>query len=119
MKYGWVTVLLLLLTLEKVIQHAFVTLAFYFNWSGIRGKVAASPQSLMLLGAVAAVLFGAGLWGLLTGKRWAVPLVMLLAAFDLLGEFVAQGRVDIVINVSFIVAAVLLVLGSVYRQREA
>lgn len=33
-----------------------------------------------------------------------------LAVFDIVGEFVAQGRVCILVNVSFVAAAVLLFL---------
>jgi hypothetical protein len=50
-------------------------------------------------------------------KTWAVNLVITLALFDILGEFVAQGQVCILINVSFVVATLLLILALSYRRR--
>lgn len=117
MKTGWVKVVTLVLVAEKIIQHTFVTMAFYFNWKDIRSTVAVSPDALMILGAIAAILFALSLWGLFRQKRWATGLIMGLALFDLVGEFVAQGRLDIVINVSFIVALILLFLSLMVRRR--
>jgi hypothetical protein len=116
-KSNWVYYLLILLVIEKIIQHVFVTLAFYFNWGDIASTVAVSPTILMILGALAAVLFALSLWGMIRKKTWAVNLVIALALFDILGEFVAQGQVCILINVSFIVATLLLVLALSYRRR--
>jgi hypothetical protein len=95
-----------------------VTLAFHFNWGAIAATVAVPPGLLMVLGAIVAVLFMISLWAMLKRKTWAVSLVMALAAFDLVGEFVAQARIDIVMTVSFLVAAVLLVLALGYRRHE-
>ena len=117
MKTGWVKLALIVLVLEKIIQHVFVTLSFYFNWGGIRGTVAVSPDVLMVLGAMVAVLFAAALLGLLKEAKWAAWLVMGLALFDIFGEFAAQGRLDIVITVSFLVAIALLVLALIYRRK--
>lgn len=36
--------------------------------------------------------------------------------FDLIGEFVAQGKLSMVIMVSFVIAAILLVLALAYRR---
>jgi hypothetical protein len=44
--------------------------------------------------------------------------VIALALFDIIGEFVAQGKLDIMITVSFIVAIILLILASIYRQQR-
>jgi hypothetical protein len=41
-----------------------------------------------------------------------------LALFDIIGEFVAQGVISIVITVSFLVATLLLILTLVYRRQE-
>jgi hypothetical protein len=118
MKAGWVRTLLILLVGEKIIQHIFVTAAFYSNWKDIRSTVAVSPEALMVLGGVVVLLFVLSLWGLFTRKIWATSLIMGLALFDLVGEFVAQGRVDIVINVSFLSASLLLILAFIYGRKR-
>lgn len=119
MKTAWVKYLLIILILEKIVQHTLVTVAFYFDWSNIRSTVAVSPDVLMVLGVVVAILFILGLWGMLTRKQWAHGLVMGLALFDIIGEFVAQGRIDIVINVSFLAAILILTLSMIYRRQQA
>jgi hypothetical protein len=108
--------LLIILTLEKIIQHIVVTMALLANWNNIGSRVAVSPNLLMGAGAVVAALFGLSLWGLITHRGWAIRLLSALALFDLVGEFVAQGRIDIVVTVSFAVAAVLLILTFLYRR---
>jgi hypothetical protein len=116
MKSNWVYSLLLLLVVEKIIQHILVTLAFYFNWADIASTVAVSPTILMILGVPIAVLFVFGLLGMIKKRAWAINLIMALALFDMIGEFVAQGKVGIVITVSFLVATLLLILVLIYRR---
>ena len=117
MKTNTLHILLILLLIEKTIQHIVVTLAFYFNWSDIGSTVAVSPSVLMLLGAAVAILFGLSLWGVISKQEWILKLVIALAAFDIVGEFVAQGRVDIVITLSFIAATLLLILALIYLRQ--
>jgi hypothetical protein len=117
-KTTWAKYLLIALIFEKIIQHTFVTLAFYFNWANIGATVAVSPRILMILGVPLAVLFMLSLWGILTQKKWTTTLIIMLALFDMLGEFVAQGKIAILINISFIVATLLLILSLFYRQQE-
>jgi hypothetical protein len=116
-KSRWVYYLLILLIIEKIIQHIFVTLAFYFNWAEIASTVMISPTILMILGAIVTVLFALSLWGMIKKQPWVVNLVIALALFDITGEFVAQGGVCIIINVSFIVATLLLILALTYHRR--
>jgi hypothetical protein len=116
-KIKWISCLLVLLLLEKTIQHIVVTLAFYFNLTAIASTVAVSPSILMILGAFVAVLFGISLWSVLKKRAWATRLVIALALFDMVVEFVAQGRIDIVITMSFIVASLLLIIGVSYRRQ--
>jgi len=116
---AWLRIVLIILVAEKVIQHVAVTAALYFNWYGIRSTVAVPPDALLVLGAIVAVLFGLALWGLIQRRRWAVNLVMALALFDMIGEFVAQGTIGIQLNVSFLVATVLLVLCLLDRRSLA
>jgi hypothetical protein len=106
---------LVLLAAEKLVQHITVTLAFLFNWKDIASTVAVSPMFLMVAGAIVAVLFAISLWGLFKKRAWAVNLLIFLAVFDMLGEFLAQGTIAIQMNISFLVATLLLILSLVYR----
>jgi hypothetical protein len=117
MKRTWVYYAMLVLIAEKIIQHTAVSLAFYFNWTQIRSTVAVNPEFLMISGAIVALLFVVGLWGMATRRTWAVPLAMVLAVFDLVGEFIAQGEIGITLTVSFIVAAALLGLAVAYSRQ--
>ena len=118
MKSNRLYYVLLLLLIEKIIQHIFVTFALYFNWKDIASTVAVSPTVLMVAGAVVAALFAVALWGMLTKKFWAIKLIIALALFDMVGEFVAQGMICIVLNVSFIVGTLLLILALIYRRQS-
>lgn len=110
---------MIVLIVEKIIQHIVVTLAFLFNWKEIASTVVIKPSVLMILGAIVAILFMLSLWGMIARKKWAVNLVIGLALFDFVGELVAQGTLFIVVTVSILVATILLILGLVYRRREA
>ena len=116
---SWVRYALIGLIVEKIVQHLAVSLAFYFNWSAIGATVAVSPRLLLLLGIVVAAAFALSLWGLLTDRKWAVDLVIALAWFDLIGEFVVQGTIRITITVSFLAAIALLILALLYRRWTA
>jgi hypothetical protein len=116
MRPNWIYYGLILLTIEKIVQHIVVTLAFYFNWKDIASTVVVSPTLLMISGAMIAVLFILGLWGVLKRKSWTVNLLIALALFDMLGEFVAQGRIAITMTVSFLAATLLLILCLAYRR---
>lgn len=117
MKPNWIYYLLVFFAVEKIIQHAFVTLAFYFNWGDIASTVAVSSNLLMIAGAMIAILFCVSLWGLLTKRTWTINLLIALALFDIIGEFVAQGKINISIPVSFVVAWLLLIFSLIYRQQ--
>ncbi len=114
---GWLQVVILLLVIEKIIQHIVVTAAFALDWGGIRATVAVPPDVLLVLGAIVAVLFMLALWGLIRRRLWAVNLALALALFDMLGEFAAQGTLGIQLNVSFLVASTLLILCLAYRRQ--
>ena len=117
MKSNWIYYSLILLVAEKIVQHIFVTLAFYLNWYNIASTVAVMPELLMISGAIVAILFCVSLWGFIKKQRWTINLVIGLALFDIVGEFVAQGRIDIAIPLSFIVAILLLALALIYRRQ--
>ncbi len=110
--------LIVFLTLERIVQHVVVTLCFLFDFGGIRGTVAVDYRYLMVAGGIVAILFFIALWGLLTEKTWPISLVVGLAAFDIVGEFIARGTIFITLMVSFVVAIVLLVLCYKTRSRK-
>jgi hypothetical protein len=113
----WLRFALLILLVEKVLQHVFVSFAFYFDWMNIASTVVVDPTMLLVLGTIAAILYGIALWGLVVRRHWAANLVLGLALFDIVGEFVAQGTLAITINVSFLVAIALFVLTLLYKHR--
>lgn len=117
-KPTWIKYLLIALVFEKIIQHIVVTIAFYLNWAQIGSTVAINPNILMILDAVVAVLFMLSLWGMITQQKWAINLVIALALFDIIGEFVAQGTIIIAMTVSFLVATILLILALLYRRQK-
>ncbi len=114
---GWLAYIIMALLAEKIIQHVFVTTAFYFDWNDIGSTVAVSPMILTVLGGLAAVLFAVALWAMIRGRAWAAHLIIGLALFDIAGEFVAQGTLAIGLNVSFIVATAILVLVLLHRRQ--
>jgi hypothetical protein len=111
---GWMRVVLVLLVIEKVIQHITVTLALYLDLGGIRAQLALDYRVFLLVGAMEAALFAVGVWGLLANKRWTPWLLITLALLDIAGEFVAQGTLSITITVSILVAFALLCLSLLY-----
>jgi hypothetical protein len=117
MKSNWIYYALVLLTIEKMIQHIVVTLAFYFNWRDIASTVVVAPVILMISGAVLAILWAVSLLGLLKKRAWVVDLLLFLSIFDIVGEFVAQGTPMIMLTVSFLVAVVLLILSLTFRRQ--
>ena len=72
----------------------------------------------MIAGFIVSLFFMLSLWGLLTYKHWAIDLLIGLALFDILGEFVAQGRLDIKIPLSFVVAILILILAIIFRRQN-
>ena len=107
---------LIILLVEKIVQHIFVTVCFTYNFFGSRSTVAVDYHYLLYSGAVVAVLFAIALWSVIKNIRWGLNLVTGLAVFDIVGEFVAMGTAFITINVSFIVAIALLVLCCWYKR---
>lgn len=101
---------LIAIAVEKAIQHAFITYGFTFNRFELREQVAPSWELLLFLGGIVAVLFLVALVGLLRWEPWAPRLLVGLAVFDIVGEFVGQGTIMIDVVVSFLVAVVLLIL---------
>ena len=62
---------------------------------------------MVILNLIVFILFGLSFWGRLQNQGWHRPLLVGLAVFDILAEFVFHGF--FFITVSVIVSAVLLV----------
>ena len=111
--YKTIDIGIFLLTVEKMLQHLLTAFFFAFNIPGI-GRPDIGPNfqwsntTLVLLNVIVLILFGLGLWGRLQSQGWHRPLLVWLAVFDILAEFVFHGF--FYITVSVIVAVLLLLL---------
>ena len=104
---------ILLLTFEKMLQHLLTAVFFAVDIPGIgRPDIGSTFQlsdaTMAVLNVIVFVLFGLGFWGRLQNQKWHRPLLVGLAVFDILAEFVFHGF--FFITVSVIVAVILLVL---------
>jgi len=112
---------ILLLAFEKAVQHLLSAVFFIVDIPGI-GRPDIGPTfqlsdaTMVVLNAIVCLLFGLGFWGRLEGKRWHRPLLVGLAVFDILAEFVFHGFFFITISV--IVGIALLVLFYLDRDRK-
>jgi uncharacterized membrane protein (UPF0136 family) len=109
-KRSLINYLLIILLLEKIVQHVIVSLSLLYDIGGIRSTVAVDYEVLLVSGAVAAILFAVALSASVQKKRWGLYLLAFLAVFDVIGEFIAQGTVLVTINISIVVAIILLLL---------
>jgi hypothetical protein len=101
--------LLLVLSIEKVLQHLFVTYALAVDMGGIRDSVVIHHAPLMIVGIAVGLLFAVSVRLQYRSDRRGYRLLLYLALFDFVGEFVAQGTLAIEIVVSIVVAAIILV----------
>lgn len=101
---------LLLLALEKFVQHMVVTYGLVTDVSGVRSRVAADPRWLAGAGFVVGVLFLACAVGMLRARRWSAYGLLALALFDVAGEYVAQGTLAVQITLSFVVAWLIVLV---------
>lgn len=108
-----VHLIILVLSLEKVLQHLLTAVLFVVDVPGI-GRPDIGPTfripayAMAELNAVVGALFALGIFGSLLDKGWYRPLLVGLAAFDVLAEFVFHGTFRI--TVSVIVGVLLLLL---------
>lgn len=107
---GWRGWLLRFLLLEKAVQHAVVTWVFATDRFDLRQDVVLDYRWFLYAGGIVAVLFGIAFVVHAMGRRWGLYLAGALALFDIVGEFVAQGGLVILVTVSFLVAVLLLFL---------
>lgn len=101
-------ILLLVLSVEKFVQHMFVTYAFAVDLGDIRDSVVIHHAPLMIVGFVVGMLFVVSARLQLKNQRAGYVLLLFLALFDFVAEFVAQGTLAIEIVLSIIVATIIL-----------
>lgn len=101
-------ILLLLLSIEKVVQHLFVTYAFAVDLGDIRASVVIHHIPLMIVGFVVGLLFAVSARLQFNNERRGYLLLLYLALFDFVSEFVAQGTLAIEIVFSIVVATIIL-----------
>lgn len=116
-KKSFLLYLLIILSIEKFIQHSFVTYAFFVDLGGIRNSVAVDYRFLLVSGFIVGLLFLINIPFLYQRSRFSFILLYALALFDFIGEFVAQGTLFIDITVSFVVATVILIILLLYGKR--
>jgi hypothetical protein len=80
------------------------------NRFDIRESVAIDYRLFAVIGGIAALAFAVSLGAMLRGRVWSYRALIVLALVDIVGEFIAQGRLGIALNVSFLVALTVLTL---------
>lgn len=93
-----------------------VTYAFYVNLTEIRDTVVINHKILMLSGFIVGILFLINIPFLYQRKPLSFIVLFMLALFDFVGEFIAQGTLAIEIYVSFIVATIILLI-LIFKKR--
>lgn len=101
-------ILLLVLSVEKVVQHLFVTYAFAVDLGDIRASVVIHHVPLMVVGFAVGLLFAVSARLQFKNQRSGYVLLLYLALFDFVSEFVAQGTLAIEIVLSIVVATTIL-----------
>ncbi len=101
-------ILLLVLSVEKVVQHLFVTYAFAVDLGGIRDSVVIHHVPLMVVGSAVGVLFAISARLQFKNERTGYVLLLGLGLFDFISEFFAQGTLAIEVVLSIVVATIIL-----------
>jgi hypothetical protein len=118
----FVRAVLVILLVEKIIQHLFTAIAFIYDIPGIGTpdigtRFEISNPVMATNNAVLVLLFGAAIWGIARDRRWAIILVFLLATFDIVAEFLFHGFFFITFSV--IVSLVLIIVLMRYRSEKS
>ena len=101
-------ILLMLLSLEKFVQHMVVTYAFATDMGSIREQMSLDYRIFMIAGFIVGILFLDSFILMLRRNRIGLDLLLGLALFDFFGEFIGQGTLLISIPVSFIAATLII-----------
>ncbi len=108
---------LIVLSVEKFIQHMFVSYAFAVDLAGIRATVAVDYRLLLVSGFIVGWLFLINIPFLWRQVRGSFYLLFALALFDIVGEFIAQGTLFIDMMLSFMFALAIVLILLAYRKR--
>jgi hypothetical protein len=109
------------LSIEKTVQHLVLAL-FFTNIFPVIGtpdiglNFSIDARIMILLNLFYALVFGIGLFGHFRKTRWGLPLIIALAALDILLEFLFHGF--FYITVSVIMSTALIIVGTLYTRRR-
>lgn len=112
-----IQVILVLLLVEKIIQHGLTAVAFLIAIPGVGSpdigtKLDISDPVMGVMNAILVALFGFALWGIAADKPWNKTLILSLAVFDIAAEFIFHGLFFITFSV--LGAAILIILLLIY-----
>jgi uncharacterized membrane protein (UPF0136 family) len=103
-------IILMFLSLEKFVQHMVVTYAFMMDLGGIRQFVTYDYRIFMFTGFVIGVLFLLSFVLMARRATFGLNLLFVLALFDFVTEFIAQGTLNIVVTVSILAASAIIIV---------
>jgi hypothetical protein len=114
-------ILIILLTVEKTIQHFLLALSFMglFSWIAtpdIGPHIIVNNFTMAVLNLFYALLFIVGLFGMVKRMRWGIPLIISMAGLDIILEFIFHGL--LYITVSVIVSTILIILLVFYTRMK-
>ena len=113
--------LIVFLTIEKTIQHLVLAL-FFTNLSPAIGtpdigtNFSIDNYTMVLLNLFYALLFGIGLFGKIRKIRWGLSFIIVLAALDIILEFLFHGF--FYITVSVITSTVLITVIILHTRKR-
>ncbi len=105
--------ILILLLVEKIIQHALTAMAFLIAIPRVRTpdigtRLDISHPVMGVSNAALVSLFGCAIWGIAADKQWSKTLILFLAFIDIAAEFIFHGL--FFITFSILGAAILIIL---------
>lgn len=117
----FIYLILIVLLIEKIIQHALTAAAFLIAIPGvgtpdIGTRFEISDPVMGVSNIVLVILFGLAVWGITAGRQWSKTLVLLVAFFDIAAEFILHGFFFITFSV--IGAAILIMLVLLFPMGE-
>jgi hypothetical protein len=111
----------IIFTAEKLFQHLILAIFFLVRIPGI-GTPYLGPnfsidnRTMAVLNLTYTLLFAAGLLAQIQHRRWGMPLIITLAALDIVLEFLFHGLGYI--TVSVIVSTLLILVSIVYLNSK-
>ncbi len=108
------------LTVEKTLQHLILALLFFDLFPSV-GVPYIGPNflidnsTMVFLNLVYALIFGIALFGIINKMRWGTSFAIILAALDIILEFVFHGL--FYITVSVIMSTALIISGALYAKK--